>query len=137
MRQNTYLASLTGQDTVARHVTDSEKESNVTLSGLSVNQFQITFHNIHFCVIGYFLNLYFKCYLLSSFSLWKPPIASSLPLLLWGCFPTYWSTPSNLPPLAFPYTVASCLHRTKALSSHWCPTRPSYGNWSHRKDWRS
>jgi hypothetical protein len=27
--------------------------------------------------------------------------------------------------LAFPYTWASSLHRTKGLSSHWCPTRPS------------
>jgi hypothetical protein len=27
--------------------------------------------------------------------------------------------------LAFPYTGTSSLHRTKVLSSHWCPARPS------------
>jgi hypothetical protein len=35
--------------------------------------------------------------------------------------PTY----SCLPSLAFPYTGALSLHRTKGLSSHWCQTRPS------------
>jgi hypothetical protein len=34
-------------------------------------------------------------------------------------------TPSHLPALAFPYNGASSLHRTKDLSSHWYPTRPS------------
>jgi hypothetical protein len=37
--------------------------------------------------IVYFLYLYFKCYPLSWFPLWKPPITSLLPLLLWGCSP--------------------------------------------------
>jgi hypothetical protein len=32
---------------------------------------------------------------------------------------------SCLPVLAFPYTEASSLLRTKCLSSHWCPTRQS------------
>ena len=32
---------------------------------------------------------------------------------------------SCLPALAFPYTAASRLHRTKGLSSHWCPTKQS------------
>jgi hypothetical protein len=31
----------------------------------------------------------------------------------------------HLPALAFPYTGASSLHRTKGLFSHWCLTRPS------------
>jgi hypothetical protein len=35
---------------------------------------------------------------------------------------------SSLPTLAFPYTGALSLHRTKGLSSHWCPTRPSSGH---------
>ena len=34
-------------------------------------------------------------------------------------------THSLLPTLYFPYTGASSLHRTKGLSSHLCPTRPS------------
>jgi hypothetical protein len=34
-------------------------------------------------------------------------------------------TQSCYPTLAFPYTGASCIHRTKGLSSHWCPTRQS------------
>jgi hypothetical protein len=38
-------------------------------------------------------------------------------------------THSRLPTMAFPYTVASSLHRTKDLSSHWCLTRPSSANY--------
>jgi hypothetical protein len=34
-------------------------------------------------------------------------------------------TYSHLPALAFFYTGASSLQRTKSLSSHWCPTRSS------------
>jgi len=34
-------------------------------------------------------------------------------------------THSCLPTLAFPYTGASSLGRTKGFSSHWCPTKPS------------
>jgi hypothetical protein len=34
-------------------------------------------------------------------------------------------THSHFPALAFPYNGASKLHRTKGLSSPWCPTRPS------------
>ena len=34
-------------------------------------------------------------------------------------------THSSLTALAFPYTGASSLHRTKGLSSHWCLTRSS------------
>ena len=34
-------------------------------------------------------------------------------------------THSCLHTLKFPYTGALSLHRTKGLSSHWCPTRPS------------
>jgi hypothetical protein len=62
-----------------------------------------------FFFIGYFLYLLFK-----------PPIPSALCLLLWGCSLTH-----SLQPLAFPYTGASSLHRTKGLSSLWCTTRPS------------
>jgi hypothetical protein len=36
--------------------------------------------------------------------------------------PTYHSC---LPALTFPYTGASSFHKTKVLSFHWCPTRPS------------
>jgi hypothetical protein len=39
---------------------------------------------------------------------------------------THLPTHSCLPILAFPYTGAWSLPRTKVLSSHWCPTRPSF-----------
>ena len=46
------------------------------------------------------------------------------------------STHSCLPALAFSYTGALSLHRTKGLSSHWCLTRWSFAtnacNWTHR-----
>jgi hypothetical protein len=49
--------------------------------------------------IGYIIDLYFKCYLISSFPLQKPPFPSSLSLLLWGCAPTHPPThPPTLPP---------------------------------------
>jgi hypothetical protein len=35
------------------------------------------------------------------------------------------STHSCLPSMAFPYTGSLSLHRTKGLSSNWCPIRPS------------
>jgi hypothetical protein len=39
-------------------------------------------------------------------------------------------THSCLPALTFPYTGASSLHRTKGLSSHWCPKRPSLATYA-------
>jgi hypothetical protein len=39
--------------------------------------------------------------------------------------PAHQPTHSQLPALAFPYTGASNLHRTKGFSSLWCLTRPS------------
>lgn len=39
-------------------------------------------------------------------------------------------THSCLTALAFPYTGALILHRTKSLSSHWCPTRLSSGSYA-------
>ena len=61
---------------------------------------------------------------IGQFILQNPPIPSSLPLLLWGCFhsPTH---PLCLPALSLAYTGAWSLPRTKGLSSHWCLTRPS------------
>jgi hypothetical protein len=47
---------------------------------------------------------------------------------------SYLPTHSCLPTLEFPYIGASNFHRTKLLSSHWCPTMPSstsWSNWSH------
>ena len=38
----------------------------------------------------------------------------------------------HLPDLAFPYSGTSTLPRTKGLSSHWCPTRPSSGTYVAR-----
>jgi hypothetical protein len=49
----------------------------------------------------------------------KSPIPTSLPLLLWGCFPSY------LHALEFPYPESSNLHRIKGLPSQWWPTRSS------------
>jgi hypothetical protein len=60
----------------------------------------------------------------------KPPIPSSLSLLLWGYSsthpPTHPPTHSYLPALNSP-TLGhlSSLHRTKDLSSHWDMARPS------------
>jgi hypothetical protein len=71
-----------------------------------------------FIFIRYFLYLHFKFYPLSSFPFQKPPYPIPPP-------PVHEPTYSRLPVLAFPYTGASSLHRTKGLSSHWCPTRPS------------
>jgi hypothetical protein len=44
------------------------------------------------------------------------------PLLLWGCSSTHSTTHFHLPALAYPYTRALSLHRTKVLSSHWYMT---------------
>jgi len=57
-----------------------------------------------------------KWYPLFQFPLWKSPIPSPL-LLLWGCSSTHSTTPFCLPALAFPYTGAWSLHRTKGFSS--------------------
>jgi len=55
------------------------------------------------------------------------PLETPYLILLPHCF--YEGAPSPpyscLPILAFSYTGASSLHRTKGLSFHWCPTRPS------------
>ena len=45
-------------------------------------------------------------------------------LIPWGCFPTHPATHSLCHTLAFPYTRASSLQRTRGLSSHWCHTWP-------------
>jgi hypothetical protein len=44
--------------------------------------------------------------------------------------PTYQPTHSCFPVLAFPYTGVSIFLRTRSLSSHWCPTRPSSATYS-------
>jgi hypothetical protein len=60
-----------------------------------------------FFFIRYFLYLHFKCYLLSWFPLWKPPITTAPP-------PADQATHSCFPVLAFPYTGA--LTRPRASS---------------------
>jgi len=75
-------------------------------------------------LIRYFY-LHFKCYPLSRFPIHKPPIPSSLPLLLRGCSLTHPPNPSHLPALTFPSTRRLSFSRTKGFSSHWCPTRSS------------
>ena len=69
-----------------------------------------------------FLYLHFKCYPFSQ----SPPQTLSHPHLpaSMRMFP-HPPTQSHLPALAFPFSRASSLHRTKGLSSHWCPTKPS------------
>jgi hypothetical protein len=59
-------------------------------------------------IIGYFLYLHFNCYPLSQFSLCKPPSHPSS---------SYFYEGAHSPALAFPYTGALSLHRTKGLSS--------------------
>ena len=64
------------------------------------------------------------------FHLWKPPIPSSLPVLLYRCSHTHRLLPSHLD---IPLHWVWSLHRTKGLSSHWCLIRPSIcyvGRWS-------
>jgi hypothetical protein len=53
-------------------------------------------------------------------------------LLLWGYFPTHPHTHSHLTILAFPFTRASSLHRTKGLPSHWCQIRWSSATYAPR-----
>ena len=62
--------------------------------------------------IRYFLYLHFKYYPHSWFPLWEAPPPSSPS-------PAHQSTHSCFLVLAFYYTGASSLHRTKGLSSHW------------------
>jgi hypothetical protein len=65
-----------------------------------------------FIFIRYFLYLHCKCYPLSWFPLWKPPIPSILPLLLWRCSSTHPPTPASLPSL------------NSATLEHWTFTGP-------------
>jgi len=72
--------------------------------------------------IRYFLYLHFKCYTLSWYPLWKPPIISSS-----LCSPTY--------PLPLPGPGISIfwgIEPSQNLSSHWRPTRPSYATYAAR-----
>jgi hypothetical protein len=64
-----------------------------------------------FFFIRYFLYLYFKCNVNFLVSLLKISYPIPPP-------PAQQSTLSHFPVLAFPYTGASSLHRTKGLSSH-------------------
>jgi hypothetical protein len=77
--------------------------------------------------IRYFLYLHFKCYSLSQFPccnlLSHPPspcFYESVPQL---------TTHSHLHALAFSYTGASSLHRSKGLSYHWWRTRLSFATY--------
>jgi hypothetical protein len=74
----------------------------------------------------WFFYLHFKCYLpFPSFPPTpKAAIPPSRPLLLWGCSLTRPPTPVSMPSHS-PTLGASSLLRTKGLSSHWWPTRPS------------
>jgi hypothetical protein len=63
----------------------------------------------------YFIYLHFKCYPLSLFPLHKYPIPYPCPCLYEGAPPP---THSCFLALAFTYTGALSLHRTKGLSSH-------------------
>ena len=91
------------------------------LYGWKVDSFIGSFHG-NFFFIGYFIYLHFKCYPLSLLP--SRNLLFHLPSL---CF--YEDAPhpahSFFPTLAFAYTGASGLPRTKDFSSHWCWTRPS------------
>jgi hypothetical protein len=78
---------------------------------------------------GYFLYLYFKCYSLSRSPSPKVPTPSPSTCFYEGVPqpPTHFHLPS------FSYTGVLSLFRTKGLSSHRCPMRPSYiCGWSLR-----
>ena len=74
--------------------------------------------SVYVFLIRYFLYLHFNCCALSWVPFQKLPISFLLPT-------THQPTHFYFPVLAFPYTGASNLLRTKALFSLWCPTRPS------------
>ena len=67
--------------------------------------------------IRYFLHLHFKCYLQSPL---YPPLPCSL------------THPLLLPGPSIPCTGANDLRKTKGLSSHWWPTRPSFARYANR-----
>jgi hypothetical protein len=77
-----------------------------------------------FYFIGYFLCLYFKCYPFSQvFSPETPYRIPAPPAFMKVCPPPTHLLPP--PHHGIPLHWALSLHRTKGLSSHWCPTRPS------------
>jgi hypothetical protein len=84
--------------------------SRSILPGESIFLFIIIIIIINIIIIIYFLYLHFKCYPLSWFPLQKPPIPSLLLL--------FTNPPTPFPVLAFPYTGASSILRTKSLFSH-------------------
>ena len=77
-----------------------------------------------FFLIGYFLYLHSNVIPSHGFPLPAKPLFHTLSPCFYKGVP---HPPTNpcLPALAFPYTGALSLHRTKVLSSHWCPTRSS------------
>jgi hypothetical protein len=70
--------------------------------------------------IVYFLYIHFNCYSISGLPLLKTP--SHFPL---STPVAHQPTHSSLLAQAFTHTGALNLHRTKGLSSHGCPTKPS------------
>jgi hypothetical protein len=75
-------------------------------------------------LIRYFLHLHFKCYPLSLFPLWES--------LIPNCHPASQPTHSRFLALALPCTGAYNFRKTKGLSSHWWPTRPSFATYATR-----
>ena len=71
-----------------------------------------------FFIIRYFLHLHFKCY--TQIPLYPPPHPAPQP------------THSHFLALAFPFTGAYDLGKTKSLSSHWWPTRTSSATYATR-----
>ena len=73
-------------------------------------------HFLKITLIGYFICLHFKCYLLSHFPFCKPPSHRPLSSFYEGAPPpNHWILPHFHSIL---YTGASSLHRTKGLPSH-------------------
>jgi hypothetical protein len=77
----------------------------------------------NFLFFSFFFNRIFYLFIfpsLSLFPLHKPPLQTPYPILPSPCFFEGAPLPTHfyLPTLAFPYTGALSLHRTKGLSSH-------------------
>jgi hypothetical protein len=78
---------------------------------------------IYLYFIGYFMYLQVKCYPLSPFLLRKPPLRFPSPCFCEDAPPPTHPHPPSHP--GIPLHWALNLHRTKGLSCHWWPTRPS------------
>ena len=87
------------------------------------------FNNLIFT--GFCIHLHFNCYPFPSLPSPNPLSHPSSPCFYEGTSPhTHAPKHSHLTVLAFPYTGASSLHRTKGIPSHWCQIRTSFATYA-------